>query len=182
MGYLPFLALCSTLRAGVLSFASPKESSQRKGDPWIGAPSGFLPLLGEPGGSHELACGSNNANRLPPARLRCSAPLKGTRKVSRDQGSSDKTNAAISQKVVLQVGSGRFAGPLERCRATQGLAEKGRGLFEAHRAEFRSPRQSRVAQGPGAAGTERGSPFLCLLSFGEAKESERPRKGGTQRQ
>ena len=23
--------------AGVLSFASPKESSQRKGDPWVGA-------------------------------------------------------------------------------------------------------------------------------------------------
>jgi len=25
------------LLAGVLSFASPKESSQRKGDPWVGA-------------------------------------------------------------------------------------------------------------------------------------------------
>ena len=27
----------SALLAGVLSFASPKESSQRKGDPWVGA-------------------------------------------------------------------------------------------------------------------------------------------------
>ena len=30
-------AWVSALRAGVLSFASPKESSQRKGDPWVGA-------------------------------------------------------------------------------------------------------------------------------------------------
>jgi hypothetical protein len=29
--------LLSALRAGVLSFASPKESSQRKGDPRVGA-------------------------------------------------------------------------------------------------------------------------------------------------
>jgi hypothetical protein len=29
--------LFSALRAGVLSFASPKESSQRKGDPRVGA-------------------------------------------------------------------------------------------------------------------------------------------------
>lgn len=32
-----FQPLCSALPAGVLSFASPKESSQRKGDPWVGA-------------------------------------------------------------------------------------------------------------------------------------------------
>ena len=37
----------------------------------------------------------------------------------------------------------------------------------------------RVAQGTGAAGIDPGSPFLCLLSFGEAKESETPHKGGT---
>jgi len=39
----------------------------------------------------------------------------------------------------------------------------------------------RVAQGNRVAGTDPGSPFLCLLSFGEAKESETPRKGGKQR-
>ncbi len=75
----------------------------------------------------------------------------------------------------------RSSGPLERCRATQVLAEKGRGLSEARRAEFRSPRQCRVAQGTRAAGTDPGSPFLCLLSFGEAKESKARRKRETQR-
>jgi hypothetical protein len=58
------------------------------------------------------------------------------------------------------------------------LAEKGRGLSEARRAEFRSPRQHRVAQGTGEAGADPGSPFLCLLSFGEAKESETRLKRG----
>jgi hypothetical protein len=41
----------------------------------------------------------------------------------------------------------------------------------------------RVAQGTGRSPAPTwGSPFLCLLSFGEAKESETPRKGGTHRQ
>ena len=41
-----------------------------------------LALLGRPGGLPELACGSDMANRNPPARLRCSAPSTGTRKAS----------------------------------------------------------------------------------------------------
>jgi len=77
-----YQAWVSALLAGVLSFASPKESSQRKGDPKVGAPSGFLALLGEPGGLPELACGSDKASRRPPVRLRCSAPLKGTQRAS----------------------------------------------------------------------------------------------------
>ncbi len=76
-------------------------------------------------------------------------------------------------------GGGLLSGPLGRCRATQAGADKGRALFEGRSPELRSPRVSRVAQGTGAAGTDPGSPFLCLLSFGEAKESKTPRKGGT---
>ncbi len=172
------LALLSALRAGVLSFASPKESSQRKGDPMVGAPSGFLPLLGEPGGLPELACGSNKASRIPPARLRCSAPLKGVRKASRDRAPSEKLSAAVTQqncqKANPSAESGRFTGPLERCRATQGLAEKGRGLSEGQRPEFRSPRQSRVAQGTRAAGTDPGSPSSLATFFLATQEESTP--------
>ena len=179
------LAWDSAWRAGVLSFASPKERSQRKGDPKVGAPSGFLALLGAPGGLPELACGSDKASRLPPARLRCSAPLKGTQKASRKQVLSEKLNMTFGQekysKLLWAVGSGRFSGPFGRCRATQGLAEKGRGLFEGRSPEFRSPRQSRVAQGTGVAGTDPGSPSFCLLFLGEARKSKTPRKGGTPR-
>jgi len=187
-------ALFSALWAGVLSFASPKESSQRrgvslpkaKGDPQVGA--GLRPVpcaTRQAGRLAKLACGSNTASRRPPARLRCSAPLRGTRKASRDQAPSKKLNAAVDRKKCPKMKppleSGWFAGPLERCRATQGLAEKGRGLSEGRSPEFRSPRQSRVAQGTGAAGTDPGSPSFCLLFLGEARKSETPRKGGTQR-
>src|SRR5574343_260517 len=44
-----------------------------------------------------------------------------------------------------------------------------------------SRRAFRVAQGPGAAGTAPGSPFLCLLSFCEAKESKARLKRENQR-
>jgi len=70
----------------------------------------------------------------------------------------------------------RFTRPLGRCRATQTGAEKGRALSEGQSPELRSPRASRVAQGTRAAGTDPGSPFLCLLSFGDAKESNAARQ------
>jgi hypothetical protein len=58
-----------------------------------------------------------------------------------------------------------------RRRATQVLADQGRGLSEGRSPEFRSPRQYRVAQGTRVAGAAPGWPFLWLLSFGQAKES-----------
>ncbi len=76
---------------------------------------------------------------------------------------------------------GRFSRPLGRGRATQGLAEKGRGLSEARRAEFRSPRQVRVAQGTRAAGDDPGSPSFCLLFLGEARKSKARLKREKQR-
>ncbi len=167
-------ALFSALRAGVLSFASPKESSQRKGDPVVGAPAGYLALLGEPGGSNELACGSNNANRVPPARLCCSAPSKGIRKASRVWATSDKTNATVAREAESLTEPGWFAGTLERCRATQGLAEKGRGLFEGRSPEFRSPRQSRVAQGTGTAGTDQGRLLFAYFFLAKQEKVRRP--------
>ena len=71
----------------------------------------------------------------------------------------------------------RLSGPHVARRATQVLAGKGRGLFEGRSPEFRSPRQYRVAQGTRRSRPHNlGSPFLWLLSFGEAKESTPARK------
>ena len=67
--------------------------------------------------------------------------------------------------------SARFSGPLERRRATQGFADQGRGLSEPHRGEFRSPRETRVAQGTRAAGADPGSPS-SLATFFLAKQEE----------
>jgi len=154
-----------------------EESSQRRRRPWVGAPSGFLALLGSPGGLPELACGSDKASRLPPARLRCSAPRKGP---ERRHGTTDAAHD-VGLPIDHWLGKCWFGGARGRCRATQTLAEKGRGLFEGQSPEFRSPRRRRVAQGTGAAGTALGSPFLCVLSFGEAKESAARLKRENQR-
>jgi len=72
----------------------------------------------------------------------------------------------------LPVELGRLSGPRVQRRATEKPAEKGRGLSEGRRPEFRRPRRLRVAQGSPRRGPRNpGSPFLWLLSFGEAKES-----------
>jgi len=175
----------SALLAGVLSFASPKESSQRKGDPRVGALR--VPCATRRAGRlAKLACGSDNASRLPPARLRCSAPLMGTRKASGFKRCASKADSygqpgKTAKNEIRRLIVDASPGPLRGAEQRRGWRIKGEDCLRAQ-PEFRSPRQSRVAQGTGAAGTDPGSPFLCLLSFGEAKESETPRKGGTPRQ
>ena len=82
MGFLPFLAvgsaievggrgqpLLSALRAGVLSFASPKESSQRKGDPNLRGRLAPTPLrYSLPAGAAELGLRPQTVLALfPPA-------------------------------------------------------------------------------------------------------------------
>jgi len=70
----------------------------------------------------------------------------------------------------------RFSGPLGRCRATQGLAEKRRALSEPRSGELRSPRQGRVAQGTGRSpAPTRGRLLLWLLSSWRNKKKVRPR-------
>ena len=90
-------------------------------------------------------------------------------------------------------GGGLLSTPLRGAEQRRGWRIKGEDCLRA-KPEFRSalsdakhreevllgcPRQSRVAQGTGAAGTDPGSPSFCLLFLGEARKSETPRKGGT---
>ncbi len=99
---------------------------------------------------------------------RCSAkhrlnPLEG-------EGTKSQNPKAFPPRNRLST-PGRLSWPLGRCRATEKLADKGRGLFEARRAEFRSPRQFRVAQGTGRSPAPYGGVlFLCLLSFCTSKK------------
>ncbi len=147
-----------------------------------------LALLVEPGVSHELACGSDNASQLPPARLRCSAPLKGAERRLGSTGNrehgllrSTAKNGQKSKRTRHPLSPQEFSGPLGRCRATQGFAEKGRALSEGRRPELRSPREVRVAQGTGAAGTDPGVAFfLATFSWPHKKKYAR-RQGGTWR-
>ena len=151
-----------------------------------------LALLGRPGGLLNSPAAQTDASRMPPASLRCSAPLRGTRKASRNNGSAQKKTKRVffsgrpletGQNHFERFGGDAFPGPHVERRATELMADKGRGLSEARRAEFRSPRQQRVAQGSRRSRPRSlGSPFLWLLSFGEAKESMPARKAEPSRQ
>ena len=119
-------------------------------------------------------------------RLRCSAPLKGARKTSRHHrlaafvaccGRRPKMGKNQIHSCTLSAPEG-LPGPLGGAEQRRGVGGLRLALFEP-KASLASRPTSRVAQGTGAAGTDPGSPFLCLLSFGEAKESKTPRKGGT---
>jgi len=150
-----------------------------------------LALLGRPGGLLNSPAAQTDASRMPPAVLRCSAPLRGTRKASRNNGSAQEKTKRVffggrplenGKNHFERFGGDAFPGPHVERRATELMAEKGRGLSEARRAEFRSPRQQRVAQGSRQRRPRSlGSPFLWLLSFGEAKESTPARKAEPQR-
>ena len=135
--------------------ASPKESSQRKGDPQVGA--GYAGPLRYSAGRAAAELGAAPLRQSspkapgPPALLSAS---QGDPKGVRAQNSvREKECYGRPEKMpkfeIPPFGHGWFTGPLERRRATQVLADKGRGLSEARRAEFRSPRQHRVAQGTG---------------------------------
>ncbi len=139
---------------------------------------GSLALLGTPGGwlnspsaqTPPADCPRHScvAQRLSrgPVNHPCSERLSHRRK---------PVSSALNDGVEIEhlpVEPRRLSGPRVQRRATEKSAEKGRGLSEARRAEFRRPRRLRVAQGSWRSQPlNPGSPFLWLLSFGEAKES-----------
>ena len=173
------------MRAGVLSFASPKESSQRKGDPKVGALR--VPCATRQAGRlAKLACGSDNASRLPPASLRCSAPLMGTRKTSRNQATVHRIDfhgqpEKKPKNEIHWFSTDALPGSLRGAEQRRKAGGSRRGLFEGQSPEFRSRPAFRVAQGTGQRpAPPSGSPFLWLLSFGEAKESTPANKAETQ--
>ena len=130
----------------------------------------------------KLACGSDNASRQPPAFLRCSAPSTWTRKASGFNRVAEKIDSygqpeKKPKNEICRSGADALPGPLEGAEQRRGWRKRGEDCLRAQ-PEFRSPRQSRVAQGTGAAGTDPGSPSFCLLFLGEARKSKTPRKGG----
>ena len=172
-------------RAEVLSFASPKESTQRKGDPTF-APSacgyGFPVLLGSRGG-----CGtragltgqhSNSPRRLPRAFLRCSALSTGAGSWWRQppcylqrffggQQAAHPTQAG--QAWLLAFPRISPVGHAEHRRSARGSR---RGLLEwlqaassAAAARFEKHRATRSA----AEGVTFGSPSLGYLSWRDKK-------------
>jgi hypothetical protein len=140
-----------------------KKVAKEKATPRA-APYGSLALLGVPGGwLNSPAARTTPAEGPRPTCVAQRLPWGPQEPSLRNRWCSNWQGRARC---------GWFFGPLGRCRATQALAEKGRGLFEGRSPEFRSPRQRRVAQGtPRSGAPTQGWPFLWLLSFGHTKES-----------
>ena len=164
-----------------LSFASPKESKQRKGDPRVGAPSGFLPLLGGPGGwlnspaaqttpadGPRPACVAQRLSWGPQRHPRSSVlPQKSDFHGQPEKTPKIEISHPGTQAQIRIVSPGPLRGAEQR-RKAGGLR---RGLFEGRSPEFRSRPAFRVAQGTSAAGTDPGSPS-SLATFFLAKQEE----------
>jgi hypothetical protein len=116
--------------------------------------------------------------------LRCSAPLMGTPK-SVSQGTDSPKIKANGDLWVTQKHSefpsstDGLPGPMRGAEQRRNVGGLRRGLSEGEARVPQPPGVSSSARDRAKPGADPGSPFLCLLSFGEAKESKTPRKGGT---
>jgi hypothetical protein len=179
------LAWGSALLASHFLLLRQKKVSKEKATP-RSAPASPVPCATRWAGRlAKLACGSDTASRNPPARLRCSAPLRGTRKASGLKELSGQ-NATVGPKKRPKSKKPSSAtdglpGPLEGAEQRRKAGGFRRGLSEGRSPEFRSRPACRVAQGTGEAGADPGSPSFCLLFLGEARKSETPLKGGNPR-
>ena len=143
-GFRVFRRGVSRLRRALLSFASPKESKQRKGDPGRRpATRGSLRYSVWAGAAELGASPLRQSSPFFRPNLRCSASHKGPGK------RHGTTSGSLFQTLfrVSSLGVRRFSPSRRQRRATEGFAEIARGLSEARRAEFRSAREDRVAQG-----------------------------------
>ncbi len=182
------------LRRVLLSFASPKESKQRKGDP------GSVPASRVPCATR-FGRGLRNSGLKPLKQcspfsrpsLRCSAPPKGPGKPSGAErgiatiGTGGNLifapfgpSTATGQFFQLWLSRDAFRAPLRGAEQRRNAGGFRLALFEPQ-ASLASRPAFRVAQGTGRSpAPTQGSPFLWLLSFGEAKESTPARKAEPQ--
>jgi hypothetical protein len=179
-------ALFSALRAGVLSFASPKESSQRKGDPRLRGRLAPTPLCYSlPAGAAELGLRPQTVLALfPPASALLGAP-HGDPKGVAGTGTVRQNECAHGSPKNLNVRRHRsnpdaFPGPLGGAEQRRNAGSLRRGLFEGQRPEFRSRPAFRVAQGTRAAGTDLGVAFSLATFFWRSKRKYARPQGGKQ--
>ena len=181
------LAWVSALLAGVLSFASPKESSQRKGDPEGGAGRSPVPCATRhAGAAAELGlCPQTVLAEGPPAYLRCSAPSTGTRKASGFEqyelnlhfhGEPEKQPKNEIHWSLVDA----LPGPLRGAEQRRNAGGCRLALFEPQ-ASLASRPAFRVAQGTGAAGTDLGVAFSLATFFWPHKRKYARQQGGTPR-
>ena len=183
MNLVLFQAWVSALLAGVLSFASPKESSQRKGDPKVGAPSGFLALLGTPGGWLNSPAAQTTPADCP--RHSCVAQRlpRGPERRPRLTDAPQKTGfhgqpGKMPKFEIPTLIMDALPGPLRGAEQRRSAGGSRRALFEGRSPELRSRPAFRVAQGTGAAGTDPGVAFSLATFFWRSKRKYARQQGG----
>ena len=168
-----FEPLHSALPAGVLSFASPKESNQRKGDRRVDA--GLCPVpcaTRQAGRLAKLACGSDRRQPKAPGQ----PALLGVSKA----GIKTTRFLTVFRVHRRRLASGRFSTPLEGAEQRRRWRTRGEDCLRGAAPSSAAPRQRRVAQGTGVAGTDPGVAFfLATFSWRSKKKYARP-QGGTQ--
>ncbi len=170
----------SALRAGVLSSCfAKKKVAKEEGDPRVGA--GFAGSLrySKPAGAAELGpAGLKQSSPSFRRFLRCSAPLMGTPKTSRnDSSAQEKTKKVFLGGRPLKTAQNRshwfggdaFRVPLRGAEQRRLAGGFRRALFEGRSPELRSRPDGRVAQGTRVAGADPGVAFSLATFFWRSK-------------
>ena len=158
---------------------------------------GYSALLGGAGGLHELACGSNNASRLPPPRLCCSTTQRARGKASDserlEQSSCDWARSKPDQSVnfIRMVFGGRACklrrfsrAPSEALSSGEGPGVVGEDCLRLGAAKPSSAAARRFEQRKGVGVADRVSWGRLLFGyfFLAKQEKVRPRvRRGTRR-
>ena len=179
--------------ADSLSFASPKESKQRKGDPTVCVPSlrcGQPAVLDYGGGPQNSlrsnSCGPDPASICAPRRSqkgwgedRPSLRSAGANPNSPTQHQQPiSTTAALRAAVAWWPSEAKarsVSKPLCMRRGAERFADQGRScLSEASSADPAKREHRRLPRSAAKGSQTVGSPFFCLRFFGEAKKSRSP--------
>ncbi len=180
---LPVLTTGSALMAGILSFASPKESSQRKGDP------GFCARLRRVPCATRVWRALRNSGLCPSNSPRAfSASLSVARRATRgqqgaqDQRSTEKTGSdgqpEKQPKNENCQHSASSPGPLRGAEQLRFGWDQGEDCLRGIAPSSAAPHSNRVAQGIPAGDTDPGGAFSLATFFWRSKRKYARPQGG----
>ena len=166
--------LCSALPAGVLFLASPRKSSQKEGDRRVDA--GLCPVpcaTRLTGRLAKLAFGSDRRQPTTPGQPALLGVSKAAINTTRFS-----TVFRVHRRCSFEA---RFSIPLGGAEQRRRWRIRGEDCLRGVAPSSAAPRQRRVAQGTGVAGTDPGVAFSLATFFWRSKRKYARRQGGTQR-
>ena len=152
--------------ASLSSCFAKKKVSKEEGDPGSAPGCARSPArLGPGGGCATRRCAAQTVLALFPPGPALLGTSQGARHTDRSVEGDGRLERSFENATLVGV-------PMWSAEQRRGAGGSRRGLFEPRSGEFRSRPDPRAAQGSRRSRPRNlGSPFLWLLSFGEAKES-----------